>query len=581
MLYPIQNQCRTLMDLSGFWEVTINKSSLSNQDKFKIAVPASLNDQILDEKIRSHVGDFVYETIFSLSKVFVGERIVLRFGSVTHSAKVYLNDQFLGEHIGGFTPFEFEITDNVVIGENKLIVIVNNILNESTLPVGVHLKEKDGEKVIPMFDFYNYCGINRPVYLYATSKTYIKDIIIHYKVNDELTVVNPEVEINGDYSRIKLELLDQNGEIVSKAFSLSENLIIENTKRWHPLKPYLYKLRISLFSNNDSLIDTYDEEFGVRTILIDNNKLLINGEPIYLKGFGRHEDFPILGKGMNPAVINFDHNVMKWMGANSFRTSHYPYSEEEMRLADKNGFLVINEVPGVGLFSRFNPDVSKNNSEINTWSQVKTQETHATVIKELVGRDKNHPSVIAWAIANEPASHQKGAKEYFEPLFNLIKEIDHESRPVVVPNIVNATPELDEITQFTDIICLNRYYGWYIDHGEMEVAVKKFEKELNKWHEKYPNKPIMMSEFGVDTVPGMHSLYTMPYSEEFQKYFYDKTFEVLDKLDYIIGEHLWNFADFSTASNIRRIDGNLKGIFSRDRRPKLIVSHIKKRWENK
>ncbi|MFD1900753.1 glycoside hydrolase family 2 TIM barrel-domain containing protein [Enterococcus termitis] len=149
----------------------------------------------------------------------------------------------------------------------------------------------------------------------------------------------------------------------------------------------------------------------------------------------------------------------------------------------------------------------------------------------------------------------------------------------MIPNIVNATPELDQAAELVDILCLNRYYGWYIDHGDLESAMIGIRNEIKKWHEKYPEKPIMFSEFGADTVSGLHSLYRTPYSEEYQIDFYKANFNVLDELDYVIGEHLWNFADFETAPNIRRIDGNKKGIFTRDRRPKSIAFEIKKRWE--
>lgn len=270
---------------------------------------------------------------------------------------------------------------------------------------------------------------------------------------------------------------------------------------------------------------------------------------------------------------------MKWLGANSFRTSHYPYSEEEMRLADREGIVVIDEVPGVGLFTNFHVDVNLNNNKKNTWETLRTHENHHKVIQELIERDKNHACVVVWAIANEPASHQEGAGAYFKPLVELAKALDHQKRPIVIPNIVNASPDLDQAAELVDILCLNRYYGWYIEHGDLDSAMIGLRQEIEKWHEKYPDKPIMFSEFGADTISGLHSLYRTPYSEEFQIDFYKANFEVLDALDYVVGEHLWNFADFATAANIRRIDGNKKGIFTRDRRPKSIAFEIKKRWE--
>lgn len=585
MLYPIMNETRSLIDLSGLWKVQIEKQGTNIdpckplQDTILIAVPASLNDQVIDEEIRNHVGNFWYETEFTLPSSIFNERKVIRFASVTHKAIVFINGEKVAEHIGGFTPFEVEIDAYVKLGINNLKVCVSNILDESTLPCGFYQEINGKPYVTPRFDFFNYCGIHRPVKLYTTSHTHIDDIIIHYDYKDGETSVTPEVAITGEYDKVTIEIVDENNDIIAKANSLNESLLISDTHLWQPLQAYLYKLRVSLYNAKGNFLDTYTEEFGVRTIKIENNKLYINDKEFYFKGFGKHEDFPVLGKGFSYAVTNLDKNLMKWLGANSFRTSHYPYSEEEMRLADREGIVVIDEVPGVGLFTNFHVDVNLNTNTKNTWQTLQTHDNHKSVIEELVKRDKNHACVVMWAIANEPASHQEGAGQYFKPLVELTKKLDHQKRPVVIPNIVNATPELDQVTEFVDIICLNRYYGWYIQHGNLDLAIEGLRNELKKWHEKYPDKPIMFSEFGADTISGLHSLYRTPYSEEFQIDFYRRNFEVLDELDYIVGEHLWNFADFETAANIRRIDGNKKGIFTRDRRPKSIAFELKRRWE--
>ncbi|MFD2306943.1 beta-glucuronidase [Enterococcus termitis] len=584
MLYPVLNQTRNLIDLTGMWNVELEKKeaidpALPLKNTLLVAVPGSINDQFVDEEIREHAGNFWYETNFTLPQTIYDQRKVIRFSSVTHEATVYLNGVKVAHHIGGFTPFEVEIDSFVTEGPNNLKVCVSNILDESTLPCGIHTEKNGKQKVIPRFDFYNYSGIHRPVKLYTTNQTYIKDIVIDYHCKDNgRTEVAPMFEIEGSYEEIEIKILDESGQVVDSQKAIDSHLVIEDTKLWQPLNAYLYTLEVSLFKNGQ-LLDTYKEAFGVRTIKIENNKFLINDKEFYFKGFGKHEDFPVIGKGLNSAVTNLDKNLMKWIGANSFRTSHYPYSEEEMQLADREGFVVINEVPGVGLFTNFHADVNLNTNDKNTWETLKTHQNHKNVIKELVQRDKNHACVAVWAVANEPASHQQGAYDYFKPLVDLTKQLDHQKRPVVIPNIVNATPELDQAAELVDILCLNRYYGWYIDHGDLESAMIGLRNEIKKWHEKYPEKPIMFSEFGADTVSGLHSLYRTPYSEEYQIDFYKANFNVLDELDYVIGEHLWNFADFETAPNIRRIDGNKKGIFTRDRRPKSIAFEIKKRWE--
>lgn len=583
MLYPIQTTTRTLIDLSGTWNFLLPETGQTVNPKEKLpdsiamAVPASFNDQITDSKFRDYAGDIWYEKELFIPKTLLRERLVLRFGSVSHFAKVYFNGELIVEHTGGFTPFEVEIDKKQVLETNDLKVCVSSILDISTLPNAVHIKNDQEEKVVPMFDFFNYSGIHRPVKLYSTPQSFINDITVKYEVKGSQTMIKPEVDISGDYHTLTYQLLDEESHLVAEGED--NGLVIEDTRFWEPLDAYLYKLKVMINDENGDVIDTYTEEFGIRTFKIENNQFYINDKEFYFKGFGKHEDFPVIAKGMNEAVNNYDFNLMKWMGANSLRTAHYPYAEEFMRMADRAGIVVIDEVPGVGLFSRFNPDVTKNEGSTgNTWKIVESFENHKKVIEELVQRDKNHACVVMWAVGNEPAAHQEGAREYFKPLIDLTREIDWNDRPIIIPNIVNATPDTDLLADLVDVICLNRYYGWYIDHADLDHAKIHLKEEIEKWHEKFPDKPIMFTEFGVDTVQGLRSIHSIPYTEEYQVDFFQAHFDVIDKMPYFVGEHIWNFADFETLPNLRRIDGNKKGVFTRDRKPKMIAHSLKERW---
>ena len=258
-----------------------------------------------------------------------------------------------------------------------------------------------------------------------------------------------------------------------------------------------------------------------------------------------------------------------------------------MRLADRDGFIVIDEVPAVGLYANMNVDVSSNFtndatiSQTNTWEVMKTSQAHEQVLRETIARDQNHPSVIMWSIANEPASSEPGAGKYFKPLFELAHKLDWEHRPRVSANILSSTPEKDEVAPLVDLLCLNRYYGWYLQYNDLEAAKKALRVDLAAWHKRFPDKPIMFTEFGADTQPGLHSRYHDPYSEEYQVDYYKTNFEVFDECPYFIGEHLWNIADFATAPSLIRVDGNKKGVFTRDRQPKQIVSLLRERWAHK
>ena len=590
MLYPVLNAKRKRYSLDGVWNFKQGEyvpgvdPRLSTEDL--MVVPSSFNDVAVESEKRYFIGDNWYERTFAVPSFESDEELVLRFGSVTHQAKVYVNGQILGEHIGGFTPFEVRIPEELTREKELLIsVCANNILDHTTLPVGNYSEEVllDGtvkKKVSENFDFFNYAGIQRPVQLLVLPKARIEDIVVTYDVHENDATVKVVVEHTANGGTAKVTLLDEDGEVVAKGEAGAE-LEIVNVRRWEVLDAYLYTAKVELFAGEE-LVDEYEELFGVRTVRVEKGQFLVNDKPVYFKGFGKHEDSYVNGRGFNEAVNLMDLNLMKNMGANSYRTAHYPYSEEMMRLSDRMGFLVIDEVPAVGLFANFTAALSMNRGgtkPIKTWEFYQTMENHKLALKELVARDKNHACVVLWSVANEPDGAGEGADKYFEPLVKYVKKLDPQKRPTTVVNIRMATPEQDLISPLIDVLCLNRYYGWYLNHGDIEGARVGLRKELKEWQEKYPDKPIIMTEYGADTLPGYHSNWDVPYTEEYQERFHQMSHEVFDELENFVGEHVWNFADFETNSYaLIRIQGNHKGLFTRDRNPKSIVKLFRNRW---
>ena len=180
----------------------------------------------------------------------------------------------------------------------------------------------------------------------------------------------------------------------------------------------------------------------------------------------------MLGRGFSQAYNVKDLGLLKWLGANSFRTSHYPYSEEMMRLCDRMGILVIDETPAVGMHTTFTATGMKIDVHSPTWETLRTQEHHREVLRDMIQRDQNHPCVIMWSIANEPASEEAGAYAYFKPLFDLAKELDPHKRPLTFATHGEATVETCEVAQLCDVIMLNRYYGWYSQEGDLAAAAR-------------------------------------------------------------------------------------------------------------
>ncbi|MGT2828128.1 beta-glucuronidase [Streptococcus hillyeri] len=588
MLYPQLTKTRSLYDLNGVWNFKLGdhnpQEKLSSETV--MVVPTSFNDVSVDKDIRNYIGDFWYEREVEIPKVSRDEELVIRFGSVTHRAKVYVNGEFLGEHEGGFTPFEIIVPESYYQEQTlKISVCANNELNYTTLPVGNYFEEvqEDGsvKKVVKEnFDFFNYAGIHRPVKLVVRPKTHISDIVIVPTLSDDLRTADVAVTVatSEAVDEVRVTILDEERKIVATA----ENgrAVIPNARLWEVLDAYLYTAQVEVYKGGE-LVDTYSEPFGVRSIRVAEGQFLVNEKPVYFKGFGKHEDTFINGRGLNEAANLMDLNLLKEMGANSFRTSHYPYSEEMMRLADRMGVLVIDEVPAVGLFQNFSAALDilgDGEKPKNTWEVMQTKAAHERVIDELVARDKNHACVVMWVVANEPASHEDGARDYFKPLIERYRDNDPQKRPVTLVNIMNATPDKDQVLDLVDVVCLNRYYGWYVAHGDLKKAELGLQKELETWQNLYPDKPILITEYGADTLPGLHSMWDIPYTEEYQRDYYEMNHKVFDTIPNLIGEQVWNFADFETNVMLIRVKGNHKGLFSRNREPKMIVHDIKKRW---
>lgn len=578
MLYPKMTESRMVFDLNGVWDFCLMDGEAKGEI-VPMPVPSSYNDIYTGRGFADHVGNLYYRRTFTVSSRMLEKRLFLRFGSVTHKAEVWLNGTCLGKHSGGFLPFSFEITETAIAGENELEVIVNNIVDETTLPAGrmVHQKFPGLPEEIhnlPNFDFYNYSGIMRPVCLYTAPESYIEDISIYGKMDGSFYW---DVKANGE-GTVSVRLLDAAGNEVAAGEGFKGTGQIDQVQLWEPGHPVLYSLEVTL-TGSDGEKDTYTEVFGFREVSIRDCRIHLNGKPVYLKGFGKHEDSPVHGRGFDMAYNVKDIGLLKWIGANSFRTSHYPYCEEMLQLCDREGILVIDEAPAVGLNAGFTATGLLGGNPNGTWKLFKTAEHHRQVLRDMVQRDKNHPCVIIWSVANEPASQEDGAKEYFEPLLNLVRELDEQKRPATLVTYEGSNPVSCKVAEICDLLIINRYRGWYDTEGNLRGAAALLKDELEGFHKRCPDKPIMLGEYGADTIAGFHDINARIFSEEYQVDFLRAYGDVFDSLPYITGEHVWNFADFATAENIKRVGGNKKGVFTRDRSPKMAAHFLKERWE--
>lgn len=545
-------------------------------------VPSSYNDVLADSSIREHVGDVWYQTVAWIPRWWAGQRIVLRFGSATHRATVWANESLVAEHEGGYLPFEADLSSVVTPGTAvRITVAVNNELNWNSIPPGVIEETSHGRRQRYFHDFFNYAGLHRTVWLYATSPNHISDVTVRTTLDGSTGVVSYEVGLTAPPpAEVRATLYDSSSTAIADAGGETGVIRIPHAHLWAPGDGHLYELRVQLFAAG-ALVDQYSQPVGIREVRIDGSRFLINGRPFYFTGAGKHEDALLRGRGHDDVTMVHDFALMDWLGANSFRTSHYPYAEEVLEYADRHGIVVIGESPAVGLNlviaqsgvvgPRMRPTPTFSSQTISE----ATQERHLDAIRAMIARDQNHPCVVVWSIANEPDSATAEARRYFEPLFEEARRLDP-SRPVGFTNFT-AHADRCHVSGLSDVIMLNRYYGWYTEGGDLDAAEAVLRAELSGWRES--GKPIIFTEYGADSVAGLHSaLAGVQWTEEYQAEMLRMYHRVFDDTPEVVGEHVWAFADFATASGTMRVDGNRKGIFTRDRRPKAAAHLLRERW---
>ena len=589
LLYPFESATRSTRDLSGLWRFKLDRDDAGEKEGWQngltnwrsIPVPASWQE--LFDDARNYVGAAWYETDFQVDPAWRGRALRLRFGSAVYRAKVWLNGKLLGEHRGGHLPFVFDIGAQAKFGEaNRLTVMVENKLERDRVPNNPDVaawKWQLEEYPQTSYDFFPFSGLHRQVWLCALPQTHISDIAVTTTRSGQSGLVEVTLTVSGHWSGRARIVIAGGKAPISAVLDVRDGqgvatLRVPNARLWSPADPFLYRVTATI--GGGAPIDEYAIDAGIRTIEISGTRLLLNGESVQLRGFGKHEDFFFHGKGLDLPVLVRDYELLKWIGANSFRTSHYPYAEEALMLADRVGLLVIAETPGVSLTFSDEPAII----------EARRVQLRQDLV-DMVRRDRNRACVIAWSIGNEPLTkpfHTQGdappeavqrGKTFFDNIFDHIHALDG-TRPATMVSVQGGPP--DWLAK-GDFICTNSYDGWYAVSGRLEDAAEVVERELTGLHAHFPNKPLMISEFGADAVAGMHDQPALMWDEEFQAEMIAMYLRFAAKHDWVIGTHPWAFADFRTSQSTMRVDGlNFKGVFTRDRRPKLAAHKLRALW---
>ncbi len=510
-------------------------------------------------------GSCTYTKEIFVPKEWSKKRIYIKFEGVNTVSNLFVNGKHVGDHRGGYTAFSFEISNYLNLGEENLLTVrVSNALQLDVMPL--------------LGDFNFYGGIYRDVYLitaekvsislldFASSGIYLKQNLIN---NDEARITANVVLDNGTEKNAIVEtrvsILDGNRTIIKtnsvnridqgESKTIPLEFTISKPHLWNGMKdPFVYKVKVEIFKDS-KLVDIVTQPLGLRYFYVDEDKgFFLNGQNIKLKGVARHQDYSEIGNALRQEHHDKDFDLIKRMGANSIRLSHYPHDPYFYELLDKNGFIAWSEIPFVG------------SGDYDLRGYVNQPSFHKNGIqqlKEMIYQNFNRPSIIFWGLFNELKVSGDDPYNYLKLLDSITKSIDNSRLTVSASNIDNR------INSITDLIGWNKYYGWY--GGEPNY--------LGKWaddkHLEKPSYKICVSEYGAGASPYHHQVelekpqtgsYWHP--EEWQSFYHEENWKAINERPFIWGSFIWNMFDFGAAHRTEgQKDGiNDKGLVSFDRK---------------
>lgn len=546
-----QHVVRNYKELDGMWDFVKEDEKRA----YQLPVPGCWEQ---NPDMMNYRGTGTYSKKVRLTK---DTNLRLVFQGVSHTADVYFDNQLIAHHYNAFTPFS-GIVKKAKKGEHEIKVIVDNTFGEHS---ALHIPN----------DYYTYGGITRPVSIEEVPDLFIEQIHFTptFKAGKWTARIEALVKNIGESTReAVLKGLLANVEIESRLCLVEpdkeETIVWEKEFRnivpWSLHNPMLYLLELNLLQDNN-LVDDLIERVGFRTVEIVNQKIYVNGEHVFLKGFNRHEDYGVFGCAIPLQLMTQDMDLMQDMGANSVRTCHYPNDERFLDLCDERGILVWeeNHARGLQLADMQNPNFESQCEDC---------------IREMINSHYNHPSIIIWGILNECASETAEGREMYDKQYRQIKEMDT-SRPTTSATCRHFT---DICLDLPDIVSFNMYSGWYQDVPVSE----RHEKEMEWINEAGGGgKPVIVSEFGAAAIYGYRDRGRAKWSEERQADIIQENIEVYKIDDRLTGIYIWQFADCRVTEEggwfaTRARSHNNKGIVDEYRRPKMSYDVIKSLFES-
>ncbi len=565
------------------------KEGLPNDSEtLKVYVPSSWS-YYQNRKNFYHFGRGIYEMSFYLPYAWGsgdGKKIKLIFDGSNYKTTIWINGKKVGFHEGGYTQFWFTINEFVSIGtENKIIVEVDNRYLKEYLPWGTSP------------EWMIYGGIYRPVYLNLTSKVCIED----YKITDDFQFDKPiGLKPEKWHSHLNIRVLIKNNqpqnkkfegslisiltnhktsissetpikleEIEEKFIDISLNII--NPELWTPDNPNLYNIDLILVNKlNREEIDRERVLWGFKEFKIIKNDFYLNNLKINLRGISRHEDHADVGSSMNPRLIYNDLNIMKEAHINCIRTSHYPPQKSLLEFADEMGFLVIEEIPVHKL-----KDDNLNSEILEKASQQ---------VWEMIHRDKNHCSIIAWMISSDCETSSKEIYEFSKTLIEISRSLDpYRYHTLATKNVLYA-----KTLDIVDFVCFNLSKFWYDKYDLKPENIFPLFDEIQEKIENLQNtKPLVISKFGSGAIAGFKSFANAHWSENYQHDLLKTFLDVIIDKKFIAGTLIWHFQDFRCSPKggfqNKPKEYNNTGIVDIHRNPKISYNLVQEKylkWKN-
>ena len=545
------------ISLNGKWKAKpdINNQGIDNKwyipdnynqndsDLLDIEIPNSFN--ILDG-FEVYEGFFWHFYEFEMPKENLGKDITykLQFEGCNYNSMVWLNGNYLGEHNGGFTPFSFNFKGCLKETQNFLVVRTDNIRKKDRIPA-------------VSFDWFNWGGIYRNVNLQIVPENHIKDVVVKTTLESRVqSLIDISFTVSGKLS-LRWNILNANetntifeGEMVDISGKAGFNFTFENPKLWSPDNPYLYHLEIITRDNNELL---YETKFGIREIEIHGTSIYLNKKRLFMKGVSLHEELMPFGRTIPYEERVNDIRSMKSLGFNALRTAHYSHDEALIEIADEEGMLILEEIP-VYWACNF-----KSN---------KTFKAAAKMMRSLIKRDINHPSVIWWSVGNEIPIERPEVSKFMKRLMEWTRMHD-DTRIVTYVSMKIFT---DLTRRYADVATINFYFGWYVGSPRMISFL------LDVMRTPAFNKPWIYTEFGAGAKYGFHANWEKQekFSEERQLYVLDYSIRTFNAKDYLAGWFIWIYRDFRSflRQNEYQQGYNRKGIVSEKNEKKMICKRF-------